>query len=66
MNLIAFSKNDGVPSTSSKASKIGLPMTGNFTGFSFTAREMHRKINLLMIGVKNHSKQVIQFKGRIE
>lgn len=44
MNLRAFSKKDGVPSTSSKASKIGLPRTSYFTvSLSFTIEEM--KIN---------------------
>lgn len=37
MNLRAFSKKVGVPSTSSRASKIGLPMTVDLTGStSFT------------------------------
>lgn len=40
MNLRAFSKKDGVPSTSSRASKIGRPMTVDLTGSaSFTIQE---------------------------
>ena len=37
INLKAFSRKDGDPSTSSKASKIGMPMARDFTGcLSFT------------------------------
>jgi hypothetical protein len=45
MNLRAFSKKDGVPSTSSKASKIGRPRTAYFTvSLSFTTEKMQKII----------------------
>lgn len=53
MNLKAFSKKDGFPSTSSKASKIGRPMTVDFIGSplfftSFTIEEMQKKKNIIL------------------
>lgn len=46
MNVRAFSKNDGVPSTSSKASKIGRPITVDLAGslsFTIEVQENHIK-----------------------
>ena len=44
INLRAFSKKEGVPSASSKASKIGLPRTEDFAGnLSFTIKEILEK-----------------------
>lgn len=43
MNVRAFSKNDGVPSTSSKASKIGRPITVDLAGsLSFTVEAVQK------------------------
>lgn len=49
IKLRAFSKKDGVPSTSSKASKTGLPITEDFTGGpSFTAKDVRKISNISM------------------
>lgn len=45
INLRAFSKKEGVPSASSKASKIGLPTTKDFTGCLLLTRTEIQKIN---------------------
>jgi len=50
INLKAFSRKDGDPSTSSIASKIGLPMTKDFTGcLSFTTGKKCKNVNILWI-----------------
>lgn len=43
INVKAFSKNEGVPSTSSKASKIGRPITVDLAGsLSFTVEAVQK------------------------
>lgn len=62
MNFRAFSKNDGVPSTSSKASKIGRPMTVDLGGsLSFTIKKEQKnyikerkKLDFYSIKNKHH------------
>lgn len=44
INLRAFSRKDGAPSTSSRASKIGLPMTGNLTAGATKAKAEGKKL----------------------
>jgi hypothetical protein len=62
INLKAFSRKDGDPSTSSIASKIGLPMTKDFTGcLSFTTGKKCQKCQYLK-DLKNKNKV---FKFRI-
>jgi len=52
MNVRAFSKNDGVPSTSSNASKIGRPITVDLTGslsFTIEVQKNHIKEKLKVV-----------------